>query len=178
MGKFDHLLADAGNGFEKTFYLLAQSVDGLSGHDPVQIRRKGTHIRGDRHFVVIENNDQILITVPGPVHTLKGHPRRHRPVTDNRDDPEFFLFQTARLGHPGGRRYRCSAVADIKGVVRTLFPFWKTAEAAHLTERSELFPSSGDDLMGIGLVSDIPNNPIPGRIENIVDREGKFDGPE
>ena len=65
-------------------------------------------------------------------------------------------------------------MAHVENVIGALFPFWETADPPHLAEGGEAFLPAGDDLMGIGLVSHVPDQKVPWRIEHIVEGQGQL----
>ena len=56
-----------------------------------------------------------------------------------------------------------------KGVIAALAASRETAQTAQLAIGGEGVATLGDDLMGIGLVSDVPNQLIVRGVENVVD---------
>ena len=54
-------------------------------------------------------------------------------------------------------------------------PLGKSAHAAHLPQRRKSVAPAGENLVGIGLMPDIPDDLVPGRIEDIVQRNGELD---
>ena len=54
----------------------------------------------------------------------------------------------------------------------------EAGESAVLFDRMKLVAASGQDLVCVGLVSDVPDKTIVRRIENVMHRDRKLDGPE
>ena len=54
----------------------------------------------------------------------------------------------------------------------------ESADAAIHPVGVEQVPPAGQDLVGISLVADIPDQFIIGSIENVMDGNGQFNGPE
>ena len=54
----------------------------------------------------------------------------------------------------------------------------EAGEAAALTQSSDPVAPSGQDLVRIGLMADVPDDPVGRRIEHIVQRDGQFDHAE
>ncbi len=65
-----------------------------------------------------------------------------------------------------------------KGVVFALDAAGEAGYAAVLSQRRHPLPPPGENLMGVGLVADIPDQAIMGRIEYIVQRHGELDRAE
>jgi hypothetical protein len=49
-------------------------------------------------------------------------------------------------------------------------------EAVVLADRVEPVPPAGQHLVGIGLVADVPEDLVPGRVEQAVQRDGELAG--
>src|SRR5665213_1097409 len=63
-------------------------------------------------------------------------------------------------------------------VVFTLGALGETGKPVGLAQGANTVATSGEDLVGIGLMADIPNDLVVGRIEHIVQRHGEFDDAE
>ena len=61
-----------------------------------------------------------------------------------------------------------------KGVVRTFAAAGKTGNSIKLAQGTKLLPSTGEQFVGIGLVPDIPDDLIPGGVENVMNRNCPF----
>ena len=53
----------------------------------------------------------------------------------------------------------------IKGIARTLLMFWKSTHTAESTKATEIFLTSGQKLMRIGLMSHIPDQLVIRKIQ-------------
>ena len=67
-------------------------------------------------------------------------------------------------------------MADIERVVGALRPLREAAEAALLAQRGKLFLAAGYDLVRVGLMADIPDQPVLRCVEDAVQRERQFHG--
>ena len=61
-----------------------------------------------------------------------------------------------------------------KGVVVAFRPLGEPAEAARLTQGQHPVAPAGQYLVGIALVADIPDQLVPWRVKDRVDRHGQF----
>ncbi len=134
--------------------------------------------RGDRHVVVVEDDDEARIARAGIVHCLVRHARAHRAVADDRDHIALAAQQLARHRHAeaGGNRGRA-----VRGAERVVFRFralGETAEAATLADGADAVAPAGHDLVRIGLMTDIPDQPVVRRVEYVVNRDSQFDHAE
>lgn len=63
----------------------------------------------------------------------------------------------------------------IEGAFR---PFEITSDSVLLAKRVEIVETTGDELVGISLMSHIPDNFVPVEIEGLVEGQGQFDNPK
>src|SRR5437762_6510988 len=54
----------------------------------------------------------------------------------------------------------------------------KPGDAALLAQLAHLLAPPGEDLVAVGLVADIPDQPVLGRAENVMKRDGELDRSE
>ena len=65
-------------------------------------------------------------------------------------------------------------MASAEGVVFTLGAFQKSRKPTCLADSGHLLAPTGEDFMGVGLVADIPHQPIIRSIEDVVQRNRQF----
>ena len=65
-----------------------------------------------------------------------------------------------------------------ESVVGALLHARKSADAAQLPVRVELFPTAGEYLVGIGLMADVPDHLVVRRVIDVMERYGEFHGSE
>ena len=174
----EDVLAHRGQGHEPVLDVVAQPADGAAGHLAAEEAGQGADIFRDRHLVVIEDDDQVPVEVAGVVETLEGHARGHRAVADDGDD--FARLPLDRLG-----RGHAQAVADGGGtvagphrVVLALRPLGEAAQPPVLAQGGEPVLAAGEQFVGVGLVAHIPDQPVTGRVEHVVQGQGEFDHAE
>jgi hypothetical protein len=63
-------------------------------------------------------------------------------------------------------------------IVFALAALGEARKAAALTQGADAVAPAGDDLVRIGLVADVPDQPVLGRVEDVVDGDGELDHPE
>src|ERR1700676_4497000 len=63
-------------------------------------------------------------------------------------------------------------------VVFALGALGETGQAAALAQRADAVAAVGEDLVRIGLMADVPNEPVGRRIEHVVQRDGQLDDAE
>ena len=65
-----------------------------------------------------------------------------------------------------------------KGIVFALRPLGETRKAAALPDRPDAVAPAGEDLVRVGLMADIPDQPVVRRVEDIVERNRELDDAE
>ena len=135
---------------------------------PVEIMRHGAAGLRDGHFVVVQHHDELRAKGPRVVQGLIGHARRHRAIADHRNDVALFAQHIARHRKAERRGNGSRGMGRAEGVVFTLRALGEAGEAAALPQAAHLIAPSRKNLVGIGLVADIPDQPIMGRLEDIM----------
>ena len=94
------------------------------------------------------------------------------------DDVVLAAGKVARGRHaePGGNRRRGMRRAE--GVVFALRALGEAGKAVPLPERADAVAPPGQDLVRIGLVADVPDQPVARRVEDVVERDGQLDDAE
>ena len=65
-----------------------------------------------------------------------------------------------------------------EGVVRAFAALRKTGNAVGLAQRGHCIAPAGENLVGISLVANVPNNGVFGGVENVMKRDCQFRGTE
>jgi hypothetical protein len=60
-------------------------------------------------------------------------------------------------------------------IVFALRPLGEAGKPPALAKRADAVAAAGEDLVRIGLVADVPDEPVARRIEHIMERHGQFD---
>ena len=139
---------------------LAQTSVGLARKQTREISGHRANRRSDRHIIVVEDHDQARVHRAGIVHRLIGHAGRHRAISDHRDDIATFVLQVARDRHAKPGRDRGGRMRGAERIVLALGALGEPGQAAALAERADTIAPAGDDLVRIGLVSDVPDQPV------------------
>jgi len=152
-------------------------VDRSRDFQQVILQRPGGLIDG--HVVVIEDHQQVrTLRGSGVVEPLEGQSAGHRTVADDGHHLPLLAPQFGRLGHAEGRRDRHRSVTAPESVVFALGHARKTADAVQPAFGSESLAAPGDDLVGVGLVTDVPDDLILRGFEDVMQRCGQLHGPE
>ena len=139
---------------------VAQREIGAAGDEPRQIGRHGADRRRDRHVVVVEDDDQPLVARAGIVHRLIGHAGRHGAVADHGDDIVLLAVEVARHRHAEAGRNRGRGMRGAERVVFALGALGEAGQAAALAQRADAVAPAGEDLVRIGLMADVPDQPV------------------
>ena len=155
---------------------FAQAEEAARGHQPRQVGAHGADRRGDRHVVVVQHHDQPRMQGAGVVHRLIGHARAHGAVADHADDVAVVVaLQVARHRHAKAGGDRGGGMRRAEGVVFALGAFGEAGQAAGLAQGADAVAPSGQDLVRIGLMANVPQQPVARGVENGVDRHRQFD---
>src|SRR6185437_10581536 len=130
----------------------------LTRDGPTQIGGNSPDVFRDRHLVVVQNHEKIFSEPSGMMQSFQRHPRRHGAVTDDTDDLMLLLQLFSGFDHTEGSRYTGPRMAGVECIVRTLFPFTKSAQSAVLAKRVELFTSTSEELVRVGLIAGVPDD--------------------
>ena len=96
-------------------------------------------------------------------------------VADDRDDVVVVPLGVAGRRHPERRRDRRRGVGRPEDVVLRLRPAREAREAPLLADRLEPVPPSRQDLVRVALVADVPDEEVPGRVEDVVEGDRQLD---
>ena len=151
---------------------------GRPGDQPREIGRQRADRRRDRHVVVVENDDQARIHRAGVVHRLVGHAGRHGAVADDADDVVRLPGEVARHRHAEAGGDRGRGMRSTEAVVFAFGALGEARESTALPQRADLVAPRGQNLVRIGLMAYIPDQPVARRVEYVVQRDGQFDDAE
>ena len=128
----------------------------------------------DGHVVVVEDHKEVVGEGGGIVQPLKGHSSRHGTITDKGYDTTMLLLQRNGYSHPERCRDRVRSVPCGECIVLTLGWDREACQPTPLAQRTESFSAPREDLMDIGLMPYVPDDPILWRIEDVVHGYGDF----
>ena len=96
-------------------------------------------------------------------------------VANDGDNMKVLLGQVACHGHSQGSGNRGRSMGHVEGVIDAFFAAGKPRDAFILAKRMELVAPSRQDLVPVGLVSNVPNQLVLRSIEDIVQRHRELD---
>ena len=149
------------------------------GRDLQQVVLQRARRLVDSHVVVVENHQQVgPLAGSGVVQPLERQAAGHRAVADHGHDLPPLAPQLGGLGHAERRGNRHRGVPAPEGVVLALGHARKAADASQAPLGPERLAAPRDDLVGVGLVADVPDDLVLGRVIDIVQRGGQLHGAE
>ena len=142
--------------------------------DIVQIFGHASHVLGDGHIVVVEDHDEIGLQLCGIVQGLVSHSPCEGAIPNDGHHGIRPAGKLSGFHQTQPCRYGGGTMPRVKYIAFAFFSFWKTAEAMILAQRTEIFPSSGENFVCIGLMPHIPDDFILRQVQNKVQRHSQF----
>ncbi len=154
--------------FEPALNIIFNFVIGFACTQLVQIFTHRAHVFGNRHFVIVEHNNHILMQHTGVIQRFESHTAGHGAVTDNSYDIIILTLQVAGAGHAKRCRNRRTGMTSTEGIVLAFATLREAGKTAVLAQRRKLLPASGNNFMDIGLMTYVENNLIFRCIKNLM----------
>ena len=148
------------------------------GHQARQVVVQGTDRRRDRHVVVVQDHQQVAVGRLGVVQGLERKARRHRTIADDGHHPARVIHAPRCHCHAKRSADRGRRMRDAEGVVLALVAAREAGDAAAHAQPVHALAAAGQYLVRIGLVAHVPDQPVIGRVEHIVQRDRQFDRAE
>jgi len=172
--RLEHLVADARDALEDGLDVADEQGIGLAVDDALEIARPGPHVGRDGHLVVVQDDDQVAAQVARLVDRLHGHAAGERAVADHGDDVVVPAGHVPPRGQPQRGADGGGGVPGVERVVLALLAFAEAADPLVLAQRREAVAAAGEDLVGVALVGDVPDDLVAGRVEHVVQRQGQL----
>ena len=142
----------------------------------VQIFAHPADARADRHLVVIQNHQQLVLQMTDVVHRLPDDPRWEGSVTDDSYGMAIgFARQFVTTSQPHDRRDACSGMARHKQIVFALVRVRVTHQPVTRSHRAELAITARHQLVRVDLMPGIPDQTILAKIVNRMERQTELD---
>ena len=154
-------------------HVLGRRVE-LPAHELGQVAVERAHRGRDRHVVVVQHHQQPALGHTGVVQGLEGHAGRHGAVADDGHGVAFIALDLGGQRHAQRRRDAGRRVRGAEGVVFAFVAARETADAVQLAQRVHAVAPAGEDFVGVGLVAHIPDQPVFGCVEHVVQRHGEL----
>ena len=133
-----------------------------------------THIAGNGHPVIVEDDQQLLTALPGVGQSLIGQTAGEGSVSDQSEHLVVLSQSSTGLSHAQRHRHRVGGVPGNECVVYALIWLRESGNAAVLPQGRHLLPASGEHLVQITLVSHIKDQSVPAGIKHPMDGHGEL----
>ena len=154
---------------------LAQGLIAAARDKPGHIGAHAADRGRNRHVIVIEDDNQLFGGLRGIIHGLIGHARAHRAVADHGNDLVVLAALVARGAKPKRCRDRGGGMGRPKRIVWAFRPLGKARQAAALAQGVHPVAATGQDLVRIGLMANIPDQYVLGRLKHMVQGHRQLD---
>ena len=172
------LWSDARHAHQRTADIDLQLIITTVRTQSVQVLRHTADISGDRHLVVVQHDDEVFLHLGCVIESLIRETAGQCAVTDDGHDGIVLALDIAGRGDAESGGNRGGAVSRAEAVKRTLRPLRETTHPMILPESVEVFLSTRQDFMGIGLMADVPHDLILRQIEGQIQPDGQLHHPE
>ena len=124
-----------------------------------------------RHIVVIQDDEQIGTDVACVIECFKGHAGGEAAVANHghRSPLAPRVFRGNRHSKRGADRRTGMPYAE--GVIRAFVTFRERCNAAPAADGRHLVAATGQNLVRIGLMPHVPDDPILGRVVEVMQRD-------
>src|SRR6266540_859310 len=178
LGRLQHAVADQRHPAEGVLDAL---LEGLVAR--VQAQRRQVRLQAaDRGLVgapvVVEDHQQVRLAAAGQVERLQGDAAGERAVADHRDHASLGGAEAARLGVAEGVAERRGGVGVLDDVVRALAAGGVARQPAERPQVLELGLPPGEQLVDVGLMTGVPDDPVGRGVEHAVQGDGELDDTE
>ncbi len=157
----------------------ARLVEALVEPRALEVARDCADVRGNRHAVVVDDDHHRRLQASGMVERLVGDTAGERSVADHGDDVAVLadplphrLLEADRVADRG-RGMPCA-----HDVVLGLEDRAERREALVLADRVEPVAPAREHLVGVGLVTDVPEDLVPRGVEQAVEGDRELTGAE
>ncbi len=171
-------LVPLGQLLEELLHALAPAVVGARRELLGEPLAHGADVGRDRHLVVVEHHDQVALQVAGLVEPLEGLAAGHGAVAEHGHHLARLAAQVLGLDHAERRRDGGGGVAHAEGVVLRLVPLGEAGQPPLGADGAEPVAPAGQQLVGVGLVADVPDQLVGGRREDVVERDVELHRPQ
>ena len=130
-------------------------------------------IFGDRHLVVVQNDDQI-VQLADIVHALVDHAARKGAIAHNDHDLARLVFEFFGPGDADGRGQRSAAVPSNESVTVALLRAGKARDTVLAAQLRKTGPAAGQQLVGVALVAYIKQQLVLRKIQHTVQSDRQF----
>jgi len=165
----------AGQARQDFLAALTHARVGAAGKNLRQIIGQATDVARDRHVVVVEDHQHVGVDFRRVVQRLERHAGGQRAVSNHRNRLALAVLQAGGNRHAQRCADRGAGVADAKGVVLALGATREGRDAVLLAQGFHALATTGEDLVRIRLMTDVPYQPVIRGVEDVMQRDGQLD---
>ncbi len=149
----------------------------LARHQTRQITVQGSYRRRDRHVVIVQDHQHVDVVVDtGVIHRFEYHAGGHGAIADHGNRVAIGLaFGLGGQSHPQRSRNRGRRMGCAEGVVLAFATARESRDAVKLAQRVHALAAAGENLVRVSLMTDVPDDPVLWRIEDVMQGDRQFD---
>ena len=141
----------------------------------VEVLADAAGARADRHLVVVEDDQHILVEADDVIERLEDNARYKRPVADDGHRVAVFLAgQVVARFQAGHGRDAGAGMAGHEQVEGALVRVWVAHQPALGADRGELLETARDELVRIDLMPRVPNQAVAGKVVGEMEGQAEF----
>jgi hypothetical protein len=183
LGGFFSAAGDFEGGFAADFFddalgRIVQPVVVLVGDDAVEVAGDGADVAVDGPLVVVEDNDHAFGLLGDVVDGFERDSVGKGCVSGDGDDVLFAAGEVSGDGHAEGGGEGGAGVTGAEAVVLALGAQHEAVESAGLADGCHAVQPPGENLVDVGLVTDVENEFVFGGVEDGVQGQGELDDAE
>jgi hypothetical protein len=144
--------------------------------DARQVLAQRADVGRNRHVVVVQNHQHVGFRVAGVIECLERQPGGHRTVADYRHHVTLFGISLRGDRHTQRGADGGAGMAYTERVVLAFRTFGKWRQPALAAYGRQSIAAPCEDLVGIGLVADIPDQAVVRCVEHRVQGHCQLDG--
>ena len=172
---FPPFLVEDAHAEEQARRLEPQLVIAVRRREVEEILLHSAHAPVYGHVVIVEDDEQIVRRGRRVVQPFEGQPAAHAAIADDGHDVTVHLpLPGGGHGHAQRGRYGVGSMPADERIILAFFGRGERPDAAQLTVGVERVAASRQYFVPVGLMADIPDDAVVGRIEHIVQSHGQL----
>ena len=118
--------------------------------------------------VVVDDDDHRCLAVTDVVQCLVGHATGQCAIAHHHDHLTVVALPAQCLRHAGGVAQPSGGVAILDEIVLAFGSVGIATHSAQLAQPGKAFPRASQQLVDVGLVTGVPENPVAGAVKDAV----------
>ena len=140
-----------------------------------EIVRHRPHRRRNRHPIVVQNDDEPALRGARIVQRLIGHAGGQRTIADDGGDPVASASEVPDDSHAEGGGDRRRGMRGAERIELAFAALGKAGQSSSHPQHVDTVAAAGQNLVRIGLVPHVPDEPVARRVEDVVKRNRQLD---